>query len=63
MTADFAAGGDDMTGGGTAGTVGDDAAMNASVNPNTGLPAMQGAEDAGAHAAGTDSLACMRRWR
>jgi hypothetical protein len=52
MTADFAAGGDDMTGGGTAGTAGDDAALNASVNPDTGLPAMQGSDDAGAAAAG-----------
>jgi hypothetical protein len=52
MTADFAAGGDDMTGGGTAGTAADDASMNASVNPNTGLTAMQGADDAGAHEAG-----------
>lgn len=52
MTADFAAGGDDITGGGTAGTVEDDAALDASVNPDTGLPAMQDANDGGAHAAG-----------
>jgi hypothetical protein len=52
MTADSTAGSDDMTGGGTAGTVADDASMNASVNPNSGLPSMQSADDAGAHAAG-----------
>lgn len=33
MTSDFAAGGDDMTGGGTAGTADDDAGVNASVSP------------------------------
>jgi hypothetical protein len=50
MTADFSAGGDDMTGGGSAGTVEDDAGMK--VNTDSGLPQLQEVDDAGAHSAG-----------
>jgi hypothetical protein len=50
MTADFSAGGDDMTGGGAAGTVEDDAGMK--VNTDSGLPQLQEVDDAGAQSAG-----------
>lgn len=50
MTADFAAGGDDMTGGGSAGTVADDMGMK--INADSGLPQLNDVSDAGAHSAG-----------
>jgi hypothetical protein len=50
MTSDFAAGGDDMTGGGSAGTVAEDQAM--AVNPDSGLPQLKSVDDAGAASSG-----------
>eukprot|EP00775_Hariotina_reticulata_P005399 gene5399-5633_t len=45
-TGGVAAGGDDMTGGGSAGTVAEDQAM--AVNPDSGLPQLKSVDDAGA---------------